>query len=144
MQISDIFYHHKKAWILWITSFGKYFYRKPEEILSFLMILDENPNVSPKIRQKVAYSRNFIWNKKKIDSLRRKWNSFIYCLPDSILVKSEFWNLIRLVDISFSVYWGKVEFRWLVIVCYPWCANPPALLRWGRFEEHWELIVPPQ
>ena len=26
----------------------KYFYRKPEEILSFLMILDENPNFPPK------------------------------------------------------------------------------------------------
>ena len=26
----------------------KYFYRKPEEILKFLMILDENPNFSPK------------------------------------------------------------------------------------------------
>ena len=27
----------------------KYFYRKPEEILSFLMILDENPNFPPKL-----------------------------------------------------------------------------------------------
>ena len=26
----------------------KYFYRKPEEILSFLMILEENPNFPPK------------------------------------------------------------------------------------------------
>ena len=26
----------------------KYFYRKPEEIQSFLMILDENPNFPPK------------------------------------------------------------------------------------------------
>ena len=26
----------------------KYFYRKPEEILSFLMILDEIPNFPPK------------------------------------------------------------------------------------------------
>ena len=37
MQISDIFYHHKNMdmmnYIIW-----KYFYRKPEEILSFLMI----------------------------------------------------------------------------------------------------------
>ena len=30
-------------YIIW-----KYFYRKPEEILSFLMILDENPNFSQK------------------------------------------------------------------------------------------------
>ena len=30
-------------YIIW-----KYFYRKPEEILSFLMILDENPNFPPK------------------------------------------------------------------------------------------------
>ena len=47
MQISDIFYHHKHMdmmnYIIW-----KYFYRKPEEILSFLMILDENPNFPPK------------------------------------------------------------------------------------------------
>ena len=28
--------------------FLKYFYRKPEEILSFLMIWDENPNFPPK------------------------------------------------------------------------------------------------
>ena len=48
MQISDIFYHHKKTWIWWITSSESIFTEKPEEILSFLMILDENPNFPPK------------------------------------------------------------------------------------------------
>ena len=44
MQISYIFYHHKNMdmmnYIIWTE--------KPEEILSFLMILDENPNFFPK------------------------------------------------------------------------------------------------
>ena len=40
----------------------KYFYRKPEEILSFLMILDENPNFPPKF-VKNLHIKNF--NKKK-------------------------------------------------------------------------------
>ena len=47
MQIIDIFITIKNMdmmnYIIW-----KYFYRKPEEILSFLMILDENPNFPPK------------------------------------------------------------------------------------------------
>ena len=38
-------------YIIW-----KYFYRKPEEILSYLMILDENPNFPPKMDQEFAYS----------------------------------------------------------------------------------------
>ena len=37
-----------KTWIWWITSFESIFTEKPEEILSFLMILDENPNFFPK------------------------------------------------------------------------------------------------
>ena len=41
----------------------KYFYRKPEEILSFLMILDENPNFPPKF-VKNLHIQNF--NYKKI------------------------------------------------------------------------------
>ena len=48
MQISDTFYHHKNMDIWWITSFESIFTEKPEEILSFLMILDENPNFFPK------------------------------------------------------------------------------------------------
>ena len=43
-------------YIIW-----KYFYRKPEEILSFLMILDENPNFPPKF-VKNLHIQNF--NKK--------------------------------------------------------------------------------
>ena len=48
MQISDIFITIKNMnmmkYIIW-----KYFFaEKPEEILSFLMILDENPNFPPK------------------------------------------------------------------------------------------------
>ena len=39
----------------------KYFNRKPEEILSFLMILDENPNFPPKF-VKNLHIQNF--NKK--------------------------------------------------------------------------------
>ena len=39
----------------------KYFYRKPEEILSFLMSLDENPNFPPKF-VKHFHIQNF--NKK--------------------------------------------------------------------------------
>ena len=46
-KLADIFYHHKNMdmmnYIIW-----KYFTEKPEEILSFLMILDENPNFFPK------------------------------------------------------------------------------------------------
>ena len=52
-----IFFITIKTWIWWITSFESIFTEKPEEILSFLMILDENPNFSPKIRQKFAYSK---------------------------------------------------------------------------------------
>ena len=62
MQISDIFYHNKKhgydEFIL------KYVYRKPEEILSFLMILDENPNFPPKF-VKNLHIQNFNYYKKK-------------------------------------------------------------------------------
>ena len=47
MQISDIFYHNKNMDMMNYIIL-KYFYRKPEEILSFLMILDENPNFPPK------------------------------------------------------------------------------------------------
>ena len=36
----------------------KYFYRKPEEILSFLMILDDNPNFPPKFIKNV-HIQNF-------------------------------------------------------------------------------------
>ena len=48
MQISDIFYHHKNS----------IFTEKPEEILSFLMILDENPNFFQKIGQNL-HIQNF-------------------------------------------------------------------------------------
>ena len=41
----------------------KYFYRKPEEILSFLMILDENPNF-PQNSSKFAYSKCLLIIKK--------------------------------------------------------------------------------
>ena len=41
----------------------KYFYRKPEEILSFLMILDENPNFPPKF-VKNLHIQNFHKKKK--------------------------------------------------------------------------------
>ena len=47
-------------YIIW-----KYFYRKPEEILSFLMILDENPNFPPKI-VKNLHIQILIKNKIKI------------------------------------------------------------------------------
>ena len=57
MQISDIFYHHKNMdmmnYIIW-----KYFYKKSEEILSFLMILDENPNFPSKFVKNV-HIQNF-------------------------------------------------------------------------------------
>ena len=48
-------------YIIW-----KYFYRKPEleEILSFLMILDENPNFPPKF-VKNLHIQNFNKKKKK-------------------------------------------------------------------------------
>ena len=45
MQISNIFYHHKKH------GYDELHHLKvflPEENLSFLMILDENPNFPPK------------------------------------------------------------------------------------------------
>ena len=44
MQISDIFYHNKKHGYMMNYIILKYFYRKPEEILSFLS-------------QKFAYSK---------------------------------------------------------------------------------------
>ena len=47
MQISDIFYHHKNMDMMNYI-FESIFTEKPEEILSFLMILDENPNFPPK------------------------------------------------------------------------------------------------
>ena len=62
MQISDIFYHNKNMDLINYIIL-KYFYRKPEEILSFLMILDENPNFPPKF-VKNLHIQNF--NKKKI------------------------------------------------------------------------------
>ena len=45
--ISDIFITIK-TWIWWITSFESILTEKPEEILSFLTILDKNPNFPPK------------------------------------------------------------------------------------------------
>ena len=47
-------------YIIW-----KYFYRKPEEILSFLMILDENPNFPPKF-VKNLHIQHLNKKKKKI------------------------------------------------------------------------------
>ena len=55
MQISDIFYHNKEHGY---DELHQYFYRKPEEILSFLMILDENPNFPPKF-VKTLHIQNF-------------------------------------------------------------------------------------
>ena len=43
----------------------KYFYRKPEEILSFLMILDENPNF-PQNSSKICVFKILINDLKKI------------------------------------------------------------------------------
>ena len=63
MQISDIFYHHK-TWIWWITSFESIFTEKPEEILSFLMILDENPNF-PQNSSKICIFKILIKKKRK-------------------------------------------------------------------------------
>ena len=48
MQISDIFYHHKKHGYDELHHLKVFLQKKPEEILSFLMILDENPNFPPK------------------------------------------------------------------------------------------------
>ena len=48
MQISDFFFITIKNMDMMNYIILKYFYRKPEEILLFLMILDENPNFSPK------------------------------------------------------------------------------------------------
>ena len=50
MQISDIFLSRNKNMDMMNYVILKYFYIKPEQILSFLMILDENPENSPIIR----------------------------------------------------------------------------------------------
>ena len=50
-------------YIIW-----KYFYRKPEEILSFLMILDENPNFPPKFVKNLHIFKiviNYLKNNKR-------------------------------------------------------------------------------
>ena len=50
MQISDILKSSIQSWIWCIKCIGEAisFTEKPEEIMSFLMILDENPNFFPK------------------------------------------------------------------------------------------------
>ena len=66
----------------------KYFYRKPEEILSFLMILDENPNFPPKF-VKNLHIQNF--NKKK---KKKKVQMFFYFFSYST------WLVLRLCQFS--------------------------------------------
>ena len=48
MQISDIFYHNKKHGYDELHHFKVFLQKNLKEILSFLMILDENPNFPPK------------------------------------------------------------------------------------------------
>ena len=64
MQISDIFYHNKNMDMMNYIIL-KYFYRKPEEILSFLMILDENPNFPQKFVKNLHIQKKKKKKKKK-------------------------------------------------------------------------------
>ena len=73
MQISDIFYHHQKHGYDELHHL-KVFYRKPEEILSFL-ILDENPNFPPKFIKNLH-----IQKKKKKKKIKVQIFLFIYFL----------------------------------------------------------------
>ena len=67
----------------------KYFYRKPAEILSFLMILDENPNFPPKF-VKNLHIKNF--NKK--NKINKGPNFFIFFYFYST------WLVLRLCQFS--------------------------------------------
>ena len=58
----------------------KYFYRKPEEILSFLMILDENPNFPPK------YANFWRILGKNWDFHLKSWESRIWLLESRTFV----------------------------------------------------------
>ena len=81
MQISDIFYHNKKhGYINYIIL--KYFYRKPEEILSFLMILDENLNFPPKFVKNLHKLFKILINYKKKIKVQKKILFYIFILLD--------------------------------------------------------------
>ena len=71
MQISDIFNHHKNM--------DSIFTEKPEEILSFLMILDENPKFSQN-SSKICIFKILINYKKKRNGPPKKNSNFFILL----------------------------------------------------------------
>ena len=58
----------------------KYFYRKPEEILSYLMILDENPNFSQKFVKNLHIFKILINKKNKNKGPHFYFSYFLFYL----------------------------------------------------------------
>ena len=74
-------------YIIW-----KYVYRKSEEILSFLMILDENPNFPNPINVKDSVSDGILpqwycWSMSIEETIKRRpWSSSVDETPHGVIV----------------------------------------------------------